>query len=86
MIGLIEAVFIGQTLALRHKSSLNFNQEFFGQGLSQIVGAFFQDFPAPARFRAPRSLSTPAPRRASPMSSSGSSQRCHCSSSRAGSK
>ncbi|MDF2439838.1 MAG: sulfate permease, SulP family [Abditibacteriota bacterium] len=49
-IGLIEAVFIGQALALKHRQSLNFNQEFFGQGLSQIAGALFQGFPGSGSF------------------------------------
>jgi SulP family sulfate permease len=49
-IGLIEAVFIGQTLALKHKQQVVFNQEFFGQGLSQIVSALFQGFPGSDSF------------------------------------
>jgi SulP family sulfate permease len=50
VIGLIEAVSIGQALALKHRSQLNFNQEFFGQGLGQIVGALFQGFPGSGSF------------------------------------
>lgn len=50
LIGLIEAVFIGQALALKHRQGLNFNQEFFGQGLSQVVGAFFGGFPGSGSF------------------------------------
>jgi SulP family sulfate permease len=49
-IGLIEAVFIGQTLALKHKQQVAFNQEFFGQGLSQIASALFQGFPGSGSF------------------------------------
>ena len=50
VVGLIEAVSIGQTLALRHGQSLNVNQEFVGQGLSHVVGAFFQGIPGSASF------------------------------------
>jgi SulP family sulfate permease len=49
-IGLIEAVLIGQSLALKYRQHLNFNQEFFGQGLSQVVGAFFLGFPGSGSF------------------------------------
>jgi sulfate permease, SulP family len=50
IIGLIEAVSIGQSLALKHQEHLNTNQEFFGQGLSQVVGAFFQCIPGSGSF------------------------------------
>ncbi|WFB37592.1 SulP family inorganic anion transporter [Kiritimatiellota bacterium B12222] len=50
VVGLIEAVSIGQTLAVRHRQKLNFNQEFFGQGLSMIVSAFFQGIPGSGSF------------------------------------
>jgi len=50
VIGLIEAVSIGQMLALKYRQHLNYNQEFFGQGLSQVVGAFFQGFPGSGSF------------------------------------
>lgn len=49
-IGLIEAVSIGQSLALKKKSEVNFNQEFFGQGVSQIAGALVGGLPGSASF------------------------------------
>lgn len=50
VVGLIEAVSIGQTLAVRHRTTINFNQEFFGQGLSMIVSSFFQGIPGSGSF------------------------------------
>ncbi len=50
LIGLIEAVSIGQTLALKHRQELNFNQEFFGQGLGQIAGALVGGPPGSGSF------------------------------------
>ncbi|MGA0333436.1 MAG: SulP family inorganic anion transporter, partial [Kiritimatiellia bacterium] len=50
VVGLIEAVSIGQTLAVRHRMQINFNQEFFGQGLSMIVSSFFQGIPGSGSF------------------------------------
>ncbi|MFT5496971.1 MAG: SulP family sulfate permease [Kiritimatiellia bacterium] len=50
LVGLIEAVSIGQVLAVKHQQHINFNQEFFGQGLSQIIGSFFQGIPGSGSF------------------------------------
>lgn len=50
LIGLIEASAIAQRLALRHGKSVNYSQEFLGQGLSHVVGAFFQCFPGSGSF------------------------------------
>ena len=50
VIGLIEAVSIGQSLALKHNQTLNYNQEFVGQGLSHLVSAFFQGMPGSGSF------------------------------------
>lgn len=50
VVGLIEAVSIGQTLAVRHRMHLNFNQEFFGQGVGMIVSSFFQGIPGSGSF------------------------------------
>ncbi len=50
IIGLIEAASIGQTLALRKGQQLDINQEFVGQGLSHIVGSFFQGLPGSGSF------------------------------------
>lgn len=50
VIGLIEAVSIGQNLAHKHKSELNFNQEFFGQGVAQLGSALFGGVPGSGSF------------------------------------
>lgn len=50
LVGLIEAVSIGQTLAIKHKKHLNFDQEFFGQGLGLIASSFFQGIPGSGSF------------------------------------
>lgn len=50
LVGIVEAVSIGDTLALRHQQRINVNQEFFGQGLSQCVAAFFHGFPGSGSF------------------------------------
>lgn len=50
IVGLIEAVSIGQVLAMKYQRHTNFNQEFFGQGLSHIIGAFFQGIPGSGSF------------------------------------
>lgn len=40
LLGLIEAISIGRAVALRSEQRIHGNQEFIGQGLSNIVGAF----------------------------------------------
>ncbi len=50
VIGLIEAISIGRNLALKHNEELNFNQEFFGQGLAQAVNALFGGVPGSSSF------------------------------------
>jgi SulP family sulfate permease len=50
LVGLIEAVSIGDLLALKHRQRLNVNQEFFGQGLGQLAAAFFHGFPGSGSF------------------------------------
>lgn len=50
VIGLIEAVSIGQNLAHKYKSELNFNQEFFGQGIAQIGSTLFGGIPGSGSF------------------------------------
>ena len=49
-IGLLEAVSISSTLALKKKERVNFNQEFFGQGVAQIAGAVASGFPGSASY------------------------------------
>ena len=50
VIGLIEAVSIGRQLALKHGHPLDYDQEFIGQGLSHVVGSFFQGIPGSGSF------------------------------------
>jgi len=50
VIGLMEAISIGEHLAIKNRKPLNINQEFVGQGLSQIATAFFQGFPGSGSF------------------------------------
>jgi SulP family sulfate permease len=50
IIGLIEAASIGQILALRRGERLDVNQEFIGQGLSQIAGSFLSSIPGSGSF------------------------------------
>ena len=40
LLGLIEAVSIGRSISMRSQQRIDGNQEFIGQGLSNIVGAF----------------------------------------------
>ena len=46
MVGLTEAISISRAIALRSEQRLNANQEFIGQGLANIVGAFFSSYAA----------------------------------------
>ncbi|MEO9274752.1 SulP family inorganic anion transporter [Marinomonas sp. 5E14-1] len=50
ILGLIEAVAIARSIAMRSKQAINGNQEFYGQGLSNCVGAFFQCYPSSGSF------------------------------------
>ena len=50
VVGLIEAVSIGQSLALKRQERVDFDREFIGQGLSHIVSAFFQGMPGSGSF------------------------------------
>ncbi len=50
VVGLIEAVSIGQSFALKRQERVDFNQEFVGQGMSHIVSAFFQGMPGSSSF------------------------------------
>ncbi|MEP0074092.1 MAG: SulP family inorganic anion transporter [Marinomonas sp.] len=50
ILGLIEAVAIARSIAMRSKQVINGNQEFYGQGLSNCVGAFFQCYPSSGSF------------------------------------
>ncbi len=50
LLGLIEAVSIARAVALRSGQRINGSQEFVGQGLSNMVGAFFSCFASSGSF------------------------------------
>lgn len=50
LLGLIEAVAIARAIALRSRQTIDGNQEFIGQGLSNIVGSFFSCYASSGSF------------------------------------
>ncbi len=50
MLALTEAVSIGRAIAVRSEQRIDGNQEFIGQGLSNIVGAFFSAYASSGSF------------------------------------
>lgn len=50
LLGLIEAVSIARAVATRSGQRINGNQEFIGQGLSNIVGSFFSSYAGSGSF------------------------------------
>ena len=50
MFGLVSAVSIGRSVALRSRQRIDSNQEFIGQGLANIFGSFFSSYPASGSF------------------------------------
>ncbi len=50
LLGLTEAVAIGRSIATRSKQVIDGNQEFIGQGLSNIIGSFFSAYPSSGSF------------------------------------
>ncbi|MDP4128226.1 MAG: SulP family inorganic anion transporter [Bacillota bacterium] len=50
IIGLVEAISISKSIASTSRQKIDANQEFIGQGLANIVGSFFQCFPASGSF------------------------------------
>ena len=50
MLALTEAVSISRAIAVRSEQRIDGNQEFIGQGLSNIVGAFFSSYPTSGSF------------------------------------
>ena len=50
MLGLTEAVSIARAIAVRSEQRVDANQEFIGQGLSNIVGAFFSAYASSGSF------------------------------------
>lgn len=50
ILGLTEAVAIARAVALRSGQTIDGNQEFIGQGLSNIAGSFFSGYPSSGSF------------------------------------
>lgn len=50
LLGLVEAVSIARSIATRSHQTINGNQEFYGQALSNIVGAFFSAYASSGSF------------------------------------
>jgi len=50
LLGLIEAVSISRSIAAKSHQRIDANQEFIGQGLSNIVGSFFSSFAGSGSF------------------------------------
>jgi len=50
ILGLIEAVSISRSIAVKSRQRINGNQEFIGQGLSNIVGSFFSAYAGSGSF------------------------------------
>jgi len=50
LLGLVEAVSIARAVATRSQQTIDGNQEFIGQGLSNIVGAFFSSYASSGSF------------------------------------
>ncbi|MFN3629571.1 MAG: SulP family inorganic anion transporter, partial [Casimicrobiaceae bacterium] len=50
LLALAEAVSIARALARRRQEPFDGNQEFFGQGLANVAGAFFSSYPASGSF------------------------------------
>lgn len=50
IVGLVEAISISKSIALSSEQRINPNQEFLGQGISNMIAAFFHCFPASGSF------------------------------------
>jgi len=50
LVGLLEAISIGRAFAVRRKEQFDANQEMIGQGLSNVVGGFFQCYAGSGSF------------------------------------
>lgn len=50
LLGLIEAVSISRSIAIKSHQRIDSNQEFIGQGLSNIVGSFFSSYAGSGSF------------------------------------
>ena len=50
LVGLLEAISVSRAIALKSGQELDANREFTGQGMSNVVGSFFQCYPGSASF------------------------------------
>ena len=50
LVGLLEAISIGRAFAVRRKEAFDANQEMIGQGMSNVVGGFFQCYAGSGSF------------------------------------
>jgi len=50
LLGLVEAVSIARSVSTRSRQTIDGNQEFYGQALSNIVGAFFSSYASSGSF------------------------------------
>lgn len=50
ILGMIETIGIGKSIAIHTGARINANREFFAQGMANIVGAFFQNFAGSSSF------------------------------------
>ena len=50
VLGLVEAVSIARSIALKSGQRIDTNQEFIGQGLSNLAGSFFSAYPSSGSF------------------------------------
>ncbi|OFZ98980.1 MAG: sodium-independent anion transporter [Betaproteobacteria bacterium RIFCSPLOWO2_02_67_12] len=50
LLGLVEAVSIARSIALKSGQRIDGNQEFIGQGLSNLAGSFFSAYPSSGSF------------------------------------
>jgi len=50
MLALTEAVSIGRSIAVKSEQRIDGNQEFIGQGLSNLIGSFFSGYASSGSF------------------------------------
>jgi len=50
MLGLVEAVSIARSVALKSNQRIDSDQEFIGQGLANTIGSFFSAYPSSGSF------------------------------------
>jgi SulP family sulfate permease len=50
LLGLIEAASIARAISMRSKQIIDGNQEFIGQGMSNVIGGFFSCYPSSGSF------------------------------------